>query len=311
DPDVLGQCHGFVRGGGALISRLPPSGQTPRANLSRMAVWPYTVDDVGDRCWQLFETALARAQVAHPEPIAPVTTLIEGTAEQAAVVERLVSMWSGDTPSRVTLIADRGRGKSAAMGLALRPMGKWRIAVTGGDPNATREVLRFARDGDLEFVPLAQLLNTNDPYDIIVVDEAAQVPVPMLQRLVHAQRDAHLAFATTTHGYEGTGRGFGLRFVSWLEDKAGPVTSLTLDTPIRWAFGDPVEACVFDALLLDAEPAEIAVADVGALAEAAVPVAFDRDRLLADRDLLRQFFGLLVQAHYRTTPGDLQRMLDA
>jgi tRNA(Met) cytidine acetyltransferase len=36
-----------------------------------------------------------------------------------------------------------------------------------------------------------------------------------------------------------------------------------------------------------------------------------RDTLASDERALRELFGLLVHAHYRTTPSDLQRMLDA
>ena len=40
-------------------------------------------------------------------------------------------------------------------------------------------------------------------------------------------------------------------------------------------------------------------------------VVFDRDRLAENPRTLRELFGLLVQAHYRTTPSDLHRLLDA
>jgi tRNA(Met) cytidine acetyltransferase len=40
-------------------------------------------------------------------------------------------------------------------------------------------------------------------------------------------------------------------------------------------------------------------------------VLLDRDRLARDEQLLHDVFGLLVHAHYRTRPSDLQRILDA
>src|SRR5690606_42099695 len=52
--------------------------------------------------------------------------------------------------------------------------------------------------------------------DLVIVDEAAQLPVALLQHLVLCHPDTPLAFATTTHGYEGTGRGYVLRFSKWL-----------------------------------------------------------------------------------------------
>jgi tRNA(Met) cytidine acetyltransferase len=60
---------------------------------------------------------------------------------------------------------------------------------------------------------------------------------------------------------------------------------------------------VFDALLLDAQPGDV-TSDAQVVAE-----RLNR-QALSDADL-RQFFGLMIHAHYRTTPGDLHRMLDA
>jgi tRNA(Met) cytidine acetyltransferase len=70
-----------------------------------------------------------------------------------------------------------------------------------------------------------------------------------------------------------------------------------------------LEAFTFAALGLDATAApDEAVAQAhlaGCVAE-----RLDRDALAADEDRLRALFGLLVAAHYRTTPGDLYRLLD-
>jgi tRNA(Met) cytidine acetyltransferase len=88
------------------------------------------------------------------------------------------------------------------------------------------------------------------------------------------------------------------------------VSAVRLTTPIRYAGGDPVESWAFRALLLDARP------PVDQLVASAAPesVAYRSlaaEDLLADEHLLREAFGLLVTAHYRTEPDDLARLLDA
>ncbi len=324
DPDALGAAHGLVWGGGALVLRLPELG-TPPADTGQapLAAYPHTPADVGRRFAAHLERALARTVLTAPHALQPATHAVAGTPEQAVVVERLVSAWSSAEASRVAVLADRGRGKSSAMGLALNRMRAdhrpHSIAVTGPHPDAVTQVLRFANghsdahDGRISFVPLSRLVFEPQPHDVIVVDEAAQLPVPMLRRLVQLHPAAHLAWATTTHGYEGTGRGFSLRFLAGLERGPIAVQRLELTTPIRWDAGDPLERLVFDALLLDARPAAIE-APAPSVAITSPPleaVQLQRDALLADETQLRELFGLLVHAHYRTTPGDLRRILDA
>ena len=53
---------------------------------------------------------------------------------------------------------------------------------------------------------------------------------------------AVLAFASTARGYEGTGRGFVLRFLEQLRREGRPLTELRLEAPIRWEAGDPTRA---------------------------------------------------------------------
>ncbi|HVI02046.1 MAG TPA: GNAT family N-acetyltransferase [Enhygromyxa sp.] len=306
DADALGQAHGLVFGGGALVLRLG----LDLVRDPRMAVHPYSVADVG----LLFEAHVERVLSRHASPIpdalSPVDRQTTGTREQAELVDQLIHAWTGATPSRTAILADRGRGKSSALGLALRGLAeqtKRESIITAGSEAAVAEVLRFAGDAS-RFVPLLDVRSEPaQPGAVIVVDEAAQLPVPLLQRLVLAHPLAHLAFATTAHGYEGTGRGFSLRFSKWLEQR-GPLARLRLHEPIRWSVGDPLERAVFEALLLDAEPAELAT-DLDP--SAATLEILDRKQLAHDLPRLRELFGLLVHAHYRTTPGDLQRLLDA
>ncbi|MEZ4337078.1 MAG: GNAT family N-acetyltransferase [Sandaracinaceae bacterium] len=359
DADVLGQCHGFVWGGGALVLRMPPADADPPRDAS-MAVSPYETRDVGTRFWTRFARLASafdvgrspargggsgwewedgrsltlpltssRGREGGPHPRdgeegappslspspppgasrpelarAPVT----GTPEQALVTERLAAHMADPAPSCTVLLSDRGRGKSSAMGLAIaearRRVPELRVAVTAGGEGSVAEVLRFAPD-DVAFVPLSELVAAYGAYDVLVVDAAAQLPVPALQRLVRAHPAARLAFASTVRLRRLRPRLRAALPREWLAEEPRPLEHLALEAPIRWAEGDPLERFVFDALLLDAAP------DPAHTTGTPVASTLDRDALASDEGLLRAFFGLLVHAHYRTTPGDLARLLDA
>jgi len=143
--------------------------------------------------------------------------------------------------------------------------------------------------------------------DAVFVDEAAGLPVSVLESLLAADR---VAFTTTVHGYEGAGRGFAIRFRERLTASDHEVREIRLDDPIRYAAGDPIEVWLFRALLLDARP------PVDPLVVDATPETVSYERLstadlIGDEHRLREVFGLLVAAHYRTEPNDLARLLDA
>lgn len=337
DANVLGQCQGFVWGGGALVLRLPPAGVAPTNAHERMMVPPYSAADVRLRFFGWLVAHLPADEGSATSAVAPAVHAIEGSGEQRGLVERLRGRLDGPGPSYTAVLADRGRGKSAALGLVIRELLQRRpsrVAVSGASEEATREVLRFARLDQpappgvtppsvthVAFTPLMELVHGDAPYDVIVVDEAAQVPVPVLQRLVRRRPQAHFLFATTSRGYEGTGRGFTLRFLHWLrhqgkqhhgkQHQGRQLHEHTLHEPIRWAEHDPLESTLFRALLLDAEMSEVHPNEIRAHRADIVHRELDRDELLARPELLRAFFGLLVQAHYRTTPEDLRRILDA
>ncbi|MFB6084075.1 MAG: tRNA(Met) cytidine acetyltransferase TmcA [Halorientalis sp.] len=236
----------------------------------------------------------------------------------------------------VVVEADRGRGKSSAAGLAagaLALAGEDVLVAAPAYRNAA-EVLSRARerlaaadalvaaddadtpheltapDGRVRFRRATDCAEADplpgDP-DAVIVDEAAALPVHVLESFLDAPA---VAFATTVHGYEGTGRGFSVRFRDRLDESAFAVTEVHMAEPIRYAAGDPVEVWAFRALLLDARPpVDLLVADArpGTVAYEALEPA----DLLADETLLREAFGLLVLAHYRTEPDDLARLLDA
>lgn len=314
-----------------------------------LAVAPWTEADVGDRLVRRFAAALERAEgvtivpvgpagAARPvlaaPSVVPVSTAelvavsaapspphdpAPRTADQAAAVDALLAMAVDSDPRPLVLVSDRGRGKSSALGLAAgRLLADGSVAavlVTAPSREAAfplferaAEVMRDLPAPRPVFVPAERLASGPEPGALLLVDEAAALPVDLLERLLRAC--PRIAFATTVHGYEGTGRGFAVRFRGTLDREAPGWLELRLHEPIRWAAGDPIERLAFSTLLLDASPAD-APEVAGATPDACELAWLDRDDLARDEGLLRELFGLLVLAHYRTSPSDLRRLLDA
>jgi tRNA(Met) cytidine acetyltransferase len=347
DPDVFGAASGAVRGGGLLLLLCPPLDQWPAfpdPQNARITVAPHAPESLSGR----FLARLARrlpgsagvvtvrqgedipvlapsvAQAPAPEP-APGDGRFRSADQRLAVVA-VLRVATGHRRRPLVLTADRGRGKTAAFGLAAAELllaGKQHILVTAPRreavhtlftqarahlPGAELSAGRLAWEGAvLEFLPPDVLLRAGPDADLLLVDEAAGIPLAMLERLL--QRYARIAFASTVHGYEGTGRGFALKFHALLDRQAPGWQLQVLSTPIRWAPDDPLEATINRVLLLDAEIAtDEAVAGLD-------PAhcrfeCLDRDALAEDEATLRQLFGLLVLSHYRTRPFDLRHLLD-
>jgi tRNA(Met) cytidine acetyltransferase len=241
--------------------------------------------------------------------------------------ERLI-----DDGTAVVLEADRGRGKSSAAGLAaaaLAARGSSVVVTAPGYRNAAElferaaETLRAidaltedGRDGQTQpflRTPTGEIRfrtpveAAEDSPDVLFVDEAAALPVRQLEALSAAVPS--VCFATTVRGYEGAGRGFAVRFRDELETSRA-VVDCVLAEPIRYAAADPIEVWVFHALLLDSTPPANQLVE-GSIPEDASYERLAQDSLAADENLLREAFGLLVNAHYRTQPDDLARLLDA
>ncbi len=342
DADTLGAVAGTVRGGGVILLCAPPLDAWAGFNdpgRGRLAIFGPGGDEIDCRYLRRFARLLdARGgawivdAARDPVPSTPLATrtvdLGWTSDEQREAVAALCHVVSGQRRRPVVLSADRGRGKSAALGMAaaaLLHQGARRVVLTAADRGAVRIVLRHAevalgpgsraapgicRLGDrvIEFVEPGRLLDTDAPADLVLVDEAAALPLHWLESAL--RRFSRIAFATTVHGYEGSGRGFATRFGGLLDRHTRGWRTVRLAEPVRYAANDPVESFLFDALLLDAEPAELDPCLDRRLGDLRV-TTLDRDRLSDNEPLLRQYFGLLVASHYRTRPNDLRYLLDA
>ncbi|MDN5358322.1 MAG: tRNA(Met) cytidine acetyltransferase [Candidatus Diapherotrites archaeon] len=253
------------------------------------------------------------------------------TQDQIDVIHALENVPKAKKHAYV-ILADRGRGKSAAMGLALAGIlssKKWKVVVTAPSFQNAEEVFRFIRTGlealgkeykekkreisvkeGGEVVFLEPLEAVERKADILVVDEAAGIYVSILRSFM--QRYKRIVFATTTHGYEGTGRLFQYRFLPALQEKF-EVKTLRMSEPIRYGEGDPIEQWLYDVFLLDAEPADLTEEDLKQVAEGRLVFEkLDVEKLfLEDEETLRQFIGIYVYAHYRNNPRDVAILADA
>jgi len=252
------------------------------------------------------------------------------TAQQN-VVAAINKVAIGHRNRPLVLTAHRGRGKSAALGIAaaqLHAAGKQRLIITAPQPAAARIALEHANaaaqpaaDGavicqanKLQFWPIDRLLQELPPVDLLLVDEAAAIPTPQLEQL--ARYYHRIVFASTEHGYEGSGRGFQLRFLHTLRLLQPQYRQLHLREPVRFGVGDPLEALSFAWFQLErveSPAADEYTAGTAKQAAALSELTFDwlnGAQLQARPALLAQVMTLAALAHYQTTVRDLWALLD-
>ncbi|OAZ45095.1 tRNA cytosine(34) acetyltransferase TmcA [Enterobacter cloacae] len=217
----------------------------------------------------------------------------EPQREQAEILDALLTMPAGVA----AVTAPRGRGKSALAGMLLNGI-RGNAVVTAPAKGATDVIARFAGE-HFHFMAPDALLASPLQANWLIVDEAAAVPGPLLEKLV--TRFPRVLLTTTVQGYEGTGRGFLLKFCT----RFSGLRRYTLSTPVRWAAGCPLErivanALLFDDALIDRKPAgEVCLRSLE-------PRAWE-----SDPARVASVYELLCAAHYRTSPLDLRRMMDA
>ncbi|GCM28858.1 tRNA cytosine(34) acetyltransferase TmcA [Escherichia coli] len=213
--------------------------------------------------------------------------------EQQQLLQQLLTM----PPGVAAVTAARGRGKSALAGqLTSRIAGS--AIVTAPAKAATDVLAQFAGE-KFRFIAPDALLASDEQADWLVVDEAAAIPAPLLHQLV--SRFPRTLLTTTVQGYEGTGRGFLLKFCA----RFPHLHRFELQQPIRWAQGCPLEKMVSEALVFDDE--NFTHTPQGNI----VISAFEQTLWRSDPETPLKVYQLLSGAHYRTSPLDLRRMMDA
>ena len=243
--------------------------------------------------------------LASPTPQKDRSTYCQPTLEQAHLLQQMAE--AEETILIVT--AKRGRGKSALAGLLAKQQlaQNQPVILTAPNKSAVNIFNEFA-GADITFMSPDELSqNLSDaPQRFanhwLFVDEAAMIPLDILFRLTKAFK--RVVLTTTIHSYEGTGRGFLLKFMSKTDRT---LRHFELFTPLRWQADDKLEQFIDDLLLCDCEDRLSQPPYDGVLAEKIQISHCER----IPHDQIESVYGLLTLAHYRTSPLDLRRLLDA
>ncbi|AGY92311.1 hypothetical protein SPICUR_06735 [Spiribacter curvatus] len=316
DPDDLGALSGTIDGSGIGLLLTPPA-----------AVWPQQPDPVlaallsegvaPDPRGSVFITRLIDCLTDDPAVQRLTTTnqplpLPAGSAvcredtprqptdDQQQIIEAIDALARRSEGGTLLVTADRGRGKSAALGMAIQTMSLAETPrLTAPSRAATTTALACAGDRGPRFLAPEAVTPASS---LLLIDEAAALPLPLVVQLV--DDNPHCVLTGTVHGYEGSGRGMNLRLAKTLADPERWFEHRHLAEPVRWAADDPLEALIDRILLLSAEP------EAHRAPDAVTIDSVEPQALAGSEQDLRDAFGLLVAGHYQTRPRDLRQLLD-
>jgi tRNA(Met) cytidine acetyltransferase len=366
-PSDVGKLYGIVKGGG-LIFLITPKLEEWKKMVNRyhlrLLTPPYKEKDVRKNFVPWFVEKLKQhngiaiiedgivvksglyksKKEKRKKPVLPekrefndVAYKVAITQDQVDFIKCLEEMIEKPNPTTaVVLKANRGRGKSSAIGIALPALieklleykRSMYVMLVAPDIKNVQEIFKFAElvwkkmgqkpnkrkvGGDVVALHLNNItieyfkpLNAIEKYaDLIVVDEAASIPPNIL--LNFTKNSNRIIYSSTVHGYEGAGRSFSIRFLKRLKAMDIKLIEFEMEEPIRYSKYDPIEKWAFDTLLLDAEAAEVKEVDLSKV----VYEKIQMENILQQEEKLRQFFGILILAHYKNNPNDLAILCDA
>ncbi|CCW69681.1 unnamed protein product [Phytomonas sp. Hart1] len=310
------------------------------------------------------ELAQLKERIAPSAAVGPLVQRCQTIDQAKTVLALMQAVAAKQLDATCVVTAGRGRGKSAALGLAAAgaiAQGYSNIFCTAPSPENLQTFFEFAVRGlkDFGYVETTHfevLQSTNEDFarciiriqvfkehrqtiqfvlatdaetfaqaELAIIDEAAALPLPVVKRML----GPYLIFLSSTiSGYEGTGRSLSMKLIADMRKGSGgggsrangvssggrQLKEIALQDAIRYGPGDPLERWLNTLLCLDAT-------------EKAVPLRasphpntcelyyVNRDALFSyhpfAEEVLQRIEALLVAAHYKNQPNDLQLLSDA
>lgn len=202
------------------------------------------------------ELKTIKESLAETQPIGSLVNLARTVDQAKALLTFVDSITEKTLRNTVALTAARGRGKSAALGVAIAAAvahGYSNIFITSPSPENLKTLFEFIFKGFdalgyLDHVDYTILQSTNPDFnkavvrvnihrqhrqtiqyiqpqdahvlgqaELLVIDEAAAIPLPLVRKLM----GPYLVFmASTINGYEGTGRSLSLKLIQQLREQS-------------------------------------------------------------------------------------------
>jgi len=346
-PNVFAIIEGTLKGGGLFFLLIPDLDQWPFYNDSfsdKYAMYPYKAEDMhayfiqrlvhligdDDRVSIISQSKASRMStytVSEPQATDTIPAPYK-TLSQKMAVEKILHTANGHRNRPLVLLSNRGHGKSTALGIACTKLmsdSDCHITVTGPRKQAVKQIfdhisgmIQVTRKSEsclidykhsrVEFIAPDELIRNPVKTSILMIDEAAALPLPMLEALMLNYH--RIVLSSTVYGYEGNGRGFELRFLKHLEKDYPGWSSYHLDEPVRWNVNDPLETFCYQAFLMDSDLLPVTVTNNNEK-QSLEFYQLDKSTLMDNESLLKQIFGLLTSAHYKTTPNDLRMIVDS
>jgi tRNA(Met) cytidine acetyltransferase len=310
DANMFAAAEGSVCGGSVIIVLLPDSSPTTDKFDT------YIRQQLSSHRFPIFQenhqAPILTDSISQYQHALPDLDLLD----QQQTVQAIIKTVTGHRRRPLVITANRGRGKSAALGIAAATLindGISKIIVCAPSKQAVTTLYKHAISTLLNsddrhkliFIAPDTLYSEKPECDLLIIDEAAAIPIKLLTAF--AEHYSRLVFSTTQFGYEGSGRGFTLRFQQQLNNITPQWRSIQLNQAIRWAENDPVEQFTLHSLCL-MQPATL-LPKPDKLSKPFISIIHP-DELLNNPAKLSAIFSLLVNAHYQTKPSDLMSLLN-
>ena len=186
--NALGAISGCIKGGGTLFLILPEQ-DNPHKNsffykrlLKVLEKHKVLIHALSDQPLSLLDS------ISSLEETAASAQPYKATPEQEQAIHAIRKVVSGHRNRPLVLTSNRGRGKSSAIGMAINELlseRSMKIIICAPTKAMIAPLFQFAgKHEGLSFIAADRLARDLPEAGLLIIDEAAAIPVPILSKLI-------------------------------------------------------------------------------------------------------------------------------